>query len=264
VEAGREGQVFTYANPEGLPINPGDLVEVRLQGRRQAGLVVACSGCLPTELEGKTILPVVRLLQAAAVEPAWQGLIAAVATQCHTSLFRTLRSALPSGWLGQRPQRGGAGRRVQVVVRTDESVPELRARQQALLEYLEAHAGRQLLRDLVQAGYGHRLIAGLETLLLIRRETVTLPRATPVPPGPLDPQPALPGASPSLTPAQAEAVAAVHVLCVCTIVGMHFAANGDATASSILAVRVGTSVLASLAHLAVLAHGRNRTCPGYV
>jgi len=209
VEAGREGQVFTYANPEGLPINPGDLVEVRLQGRRQAGLVVACSGCLPTELEGKTILPVVRLLQAAAVEPAWQGLIAAVATQCHTSLFRTLRSALPSGWLGQRPQRGGAGRRVQVVVRTDDPVPELRARQQALLEYIEAHAGRQLLRDLMQAGYGHRLIAGLETLQLIRRETVTLPRATPVPPGPQDPQPALPGASPSLTPAQAEAVAAV-------------------------------------------------------
>jgi len=58
----------------------------------------------------------------------------------------------------------------------------------------------------------------------------------------------------------AEAVAAVHVLCVCTIVGMHFAANGDATASSILAVRVGTTILASLAHLAVLVHGRNRAC----
>jgi hypothetical protein len=58
----------------------------------------------------------------------------------------------------------------------------------------------------------------------------------------------------------AEAVAAVHVLCVCTIVGMHFAANGDATASSILAVRVGTTILASVAHLAVLVHGRNRAC----
>ena len=172
MEAGREGQVFTYANPEGLPFAPGDLVEVRLQGRRQAGLVVSCSGCLSTELEGKTILPVGRLLQAAAVEPAWQGLIAAVATQCHTSLFRTLRSALPSGWLGQRPQRGGTGRRALMVVRTNDPVPELRARQQSLLEHLEIHGGRQLLRDLMQAGYGHRLIAGLETLNLIRQNLI--------------------------------------------------------------------------------------------
>jgi len=62
----------------------------------------------------------------------------------------------------------------------------------------------------------------------------------------------------------AEALAAVHVVCICTVAGMHFAANGEASASSVLAVRVGTTVLASLAHLAVLAHGRNRTCPGYV
>ena len=52
-----------------------------------------------------------------------------------------------------------------------------------------------------------------------------------------------------------------HAFCVCAITGFHFAANGEATASSILAVRVGTTVLASLAHLAVLVHGRNRACP---
>jgi hypothetical protein len=59
----------------------------------------------------------------------------------------------------------------------------------------------------------------------------------------------------------AEAVAAVHAACVCLVTGLHFTANGQASASSILAVRVGTTVLASLAHLAVLAHGRNRVCP---
>jgi hypothetical protein len=59
----------------------------------------------------------------------------------------------------------------------------------------------------------------------------------------------------------AEALATVHAVCVCAITGLHFAANGEATASSILAVRVGTTVLASLAHLAVLLHGRNRSCP---
>jgi len=58
----------------------------------------------------------------------------------------------------------------------------------------------------------------------------------------------------------AEALACVHAFCVCAVTGLHFAANGDASASSILAVRVGTTVLASLAHVAVLAHGRNRAC----
>jgi hypothetical protein len=58
----------------------------------------------------------------------------------------------------------------------------------------------------------------------------------------------------------AEAVAAVHLVCVCIIAGLHFAANGEATASSILAVRVGTTILASLAHFVVLLHGRNRVC----
>jgi hypothetical protein len=58
-----------------------------------------------------------------------------------------------------------------------------------------------------------------------------------------------------------EALATVHAVCVCAVTGLHFAANGEASASSILAVRVGTTVLASMAHLAVLIHGRNRACP---
>ena len=36
VEAGREGQVFTYAAPADTPIQAGDLVQVRLKGRRHA------------------------------------------------------------------------------------------------------------------------------------------------------------------------------------------------------------------------------------
>ena len=59
----------------------------------------------------------------------------------------------------------------------------------------------------------------------------------------------------------AEALAATHAFCVCAVAGLHFAANGEASAASILAVRVGTTVLASLAQLAVLVYGRNRACP---
>jgi len=57
-----------------------------------------------------------------------------------------------------------------------------------------------------------------------------------------------------------QVVAAVHVLCVLALASFHFAANGEATASSILLVRVGVTVAASLAHLAVMVHGRNRVC----
>ena len=58
----------------------------------------------------------------------------------------------------------------------------------------------------------------------------------------------------------AEAVASVHLVCVCIIAGLHHIANGEASASSILAVRVGTTVLESLAHFVVLFYGRNRAC----
>lgn len=58
----------------------------------------------------------------------------------------------------------------------------------------------------------------------------------------------------------AEVVAAVHALCVLTLVCFHFAANGEATASAVLLVRVAVTVAASLTHLAVMIHGRNRAC----
>ena len=57
-----------------------------------------------------------------------------------------------------------------------------------------------------------------------------------------------------------EAVAAVHALCVLVLVCFHFAANGEATASSVLLVRVAVTILASLTHVAVMVHGRNRAC----
>jgi hypothetical protein len=58
----------------------------------------------------------------------------------------------------------------------------------------------------------------------------------------------------------AELVAAVHALCVLALVCFHFTANGEATASSVLLVRVAVTVAASLTHLAVMIHGRNRAC----
>ena len=67
VEAGRDGQIFTYANPRGLALAVGDLVQVRLRGRRQSGLVVALLAAAPADLDPGSLRPIELLLQAAAV-----------------------------------------------------------------------------------------------------------------------------------------------------------------------------------------------------
>jgi primosomal protein N' len=105
LEAGQDGRIFTYANPAGLAAGPGDLVRVRLQGRAHTGLVVGLSHGMPPELRDKVAQPVEAVLQSAAVDPRWRSLIEAVARDTHTTLFRCLKSALPPGWLGQRPKR---------------------------------------------------------------------------------------------------------------------------------------------------------------
>ena len=109
LEAGREGQIFTYANAEQEPAGIGDLVRVRLQGRPHTGLVVGAMQKLPASLSGKTMQPILAVWQRAAVDGQWQNLIEAVAAACHTSLFKTLKSALPPGWLGQRRQGPSGG-----------------------------------------------------------------------------------------------------------------------------------------------------------
>uniref|UniRef100_UPI00404ABC69 hypothetical protein n=1 Tax=Cyanobium sp. TaxID=2164130 RepID=UPI00404ABC69 len=50
LEAGREGQVFTYANCPETPAGIGDLVRVKLQGRPHTGLVVGWLDQLPASL----------------------------------------------------------------------------------------------------------------------------------------------------------------------------------------------------------------------
>jgi len=54
--------------------------------------------------------------------------------------------------------------------------------------------------------------------------------------------------------------AAVHAVCVALIVGFHFGANAAASASAVIMLRVSVTIIASLLHIAVLLHGRNRLC----
>ena len=176
LEAGREGQVFTYANPEGLPLGVGDLVRLRLRGRRHIGLVVELLGAPPQHLEVRSLLPVEALHQSAAVDRHWQELIAAVAAACHTSQFRTLKAALPPGWLGQRPERTTAGPRQRIWLQLAATGPSagregLSERQELLLSLLEQRGGTGLELELLQAAGVSRSVAeALEQRGLLLRQ----------------------------------------------------------------------------------------------
>jgi hypothetical protein len=54
--------------------------------------------------------------------------------------------------------------------------------------------------------------------------------------------------------------AVVHATCVALIVGFHFGANGAASASAVIMLRVSVTIIASLMHIVILLHGRNRLC----
>lgn len=207
LEAGREGRVFTYANPDATPVGIGDLVRVRLQGRRQSGLVVGLPAEPPEGLDPARLLPIEGVVQAAAVDPEWRALIEAVADRCHTSAFKTLRSALPPGWLGNG---GGASRGLQrprwqvVLCGSDRqgNAAHLGERQRTLLEVLQQRGGRLEQQELSALGFAAAVVRGLERRGLVERHDHNALAAR----GPVVPPP---GCGRTLTPAQSEAVRAI-------------------------------------------------------
>ena len=212
--------MFTYANPPQLAAGPGDLVRVRLKGRAHTGLVVGTAFERPPELGERTARALDSILQKAAVDPHWRNLIEAVAQDCHCSLFRCLRSCLPPGWLGHRPQRqasGNGGAWIQISLIEGDNAPREApglinqrptSRQLDLLKHLTALGGKQLLRDLVRDGFSRGLVASTESGGWIRRDLVTATAAgsrrrghgaqTEADPAPETPRPA--------NPAQAAAI----------------------------------------------------------
>ena len=206
LEAGREGRVFTYANPSGVAVGIGDLVQVRLQGRLQNGLVVGWPMACPDGLEPGRLRPIERVLQPAAVDPQWRALIEAVASQCHTSAFQTLRTALPPGWLGARGAERSTPRRprFKVALRDDGqlSLTRLGERQLALLRLLRERGGDVELEALTASGFPASVLRSLERRGLVQRELIAE--------GPAVPAIRAAGQGRRLTPDQAVAVQAIN------------------------------------------------------
>ena len=77
LEAGRDGRTFSYCDSRNLGVGLGDLVAVRLRGRRLQGLVTGCRPIDPaviaSDRDAVRLNPVEELVQRAAVDPSWRS-----------------------------------------------------------------------------------------------------------------------------------------------------------------------------------------------
>ncbi len=177
LEAGRDGRTFSYCDSLRLGVALGDLVSVRLRGRRMQGLVIGCrpleGDLMSQESFEHSLQPVDALVQPAAVDSGWRAWLDAMADRCHTSAFRMLKAALPPGWLGQRPMPPASTRRLWWVESLDvaNAVDLSNAvRQQALMDSLRQRGGGAWQRDLLAEGFQSGSLQALESKGLIRRE----------------------------------------------------------------------------------------------
>ena len=177
LEAGRDGRTFSYCDSLSLGVGLGDLVAVRLRGRRLQGLVTGCrlitAEANSADSDGLQLNPVEELVQRAAVDPSWRSWLDAMAVLCHTSPFRMLKAALPPGWLGQRPGSAPALRQLWWIERLEAADPSAlpkATRQSALLAELERRGGGAWQRDLLAEGFQSGTVKSLESKGLIRRQ----------------------------------------------------------------------------------------------
>ena len=177
LEAGRDGRTFSYCDSLSLGVGLGDLVAVRLRGRRLQGLVTGCrlitAEANSADSDGLQLNPVEELVQRAAVDPSWRSWLDAMAVLCHTSPFRMLKAALPPGWLGQRPGSAPALRQLWWIERLEAADPSAlpkATRQSALLTELERRGGGAWQRDLLAEGFQSGTVKSLESKGLIRRQ----------------------------------------------------------------------------------------------
>ncbi len=177
LEAGRDGRTFSYCDSLSLGVGLGDLVAVRLRGRRLQGLVTGCrlitAEANSADSDGLQLNPVEELVQRAAVDPSWRSWLDAMAVLCHTSPFRMLKAALPPGWLGQRPGSAPALHQLWWIERLEAADPSAlpkATRQSALLAELERRGGGAWQRDLLAEGFRSGTVKSLESKGLIRRQ----------------------------------------------------------------------------------------------
>ncbi|WP_269622521.1 replication restart helicase PriA [Prochlorococcus marinus] len=178
LDVGREGRCFTYADGNCLGTDIGDIVLVRLKGRKMHGLVVQINEGLPgttketnCQTENYSLSNIDALLQKAAVEPSWREWIESTAAQCHISSFKMIKAALPSGWLGKGRKNNFEPRMLWwfFLKTSDISSEKLSPRQRALQRFLSEHKGAWQ-KDLLLEGFSIAFLKGCLQKGIVRRQ----------------------------------------------------------------------------------------------
>ena len=171
LNVGREGMCFTYSDNSQLGVDLGDLVRVRLRGRSMNGLVVARRRSLSSsnqktnksQIDKHSLADVEALVQQAAVDSQWREWLEDMATQCHISSFRMLKTALPPGWLGQRNLSNTENKRFWWISLEETFIKDvdLTRRQKELENVLRTCGGGAWQKDLNKQGFSFGIIKTL-------------------------------------------------------------------------------------------------------
>ena len=177
LEAGRDGRTFSYCDSLGLGVGLGDLVSVRLRGRRLQGLVTGCR-CLEKESYAQGLLvihcslwmhwcnPLRSMPVGGRGSTPWRIDATPVLSGC------SKRPCHPDGW--------GNGLLLRRLVVDCGGLPcgmwrhpstlSSASRQQALMDALAQRGGGAWQRDLLAEGFQSGSIQALESKGLIQRE----------------------------------------------------------------------------------------------
>ncbi len=170
LEVGREGRCFTYLDGNHLGIEVGDLVLVRLRGRKMQGIVVKTGSFL----KGAKNLDenyenfrkyeyIDSLVESSVIDSRWRDWIEVSANSCYTTNFRMLKAAMPPGWLGHRKKYLSTVKSLWWVSIKDDCTNQkkLSARQIELKDYLRLCGGALWQKDLLANGFSLKIIQGL-------------------------------------------------------------------------------------------------------
>ncbi len=161
LDVGREGRAFTYVDQSLLGVGLGDLVQVKLRGRSMNGLVIAKRD-VSSSLKVDELAGIEALVQKGAVDPSWRDWIDEIAERCHTSSFRMLKAAFPTGWLGQLKSNQKPKSFWWVYIeRTCPEQHKLTKRQLELEAFLLSKGGSALQRDIYAMGFSLTVLNGL-------------------------------------------------------------------------------------------------------
>ncbi len=182
LEVGREGRSFTYCDKKKLFPEVGDIVSVFLRGRLMNGLVIDTRPSStdfnerieknPLFNKRRSLNSVEAIVQKAAVDSSWREWIQTIANKYYTSQFRMLKTALPSGWLGQKVSSQQQLKKLWMIYISKDVKQNnnLSRRESDLKSFLESLGGNIWQKDLLKSGFSSSFLNKCLLNGLIKRE----------------------------------------------------------------------------------------------